>query len=133
MVDTTHANTMYCCDFKALKPPVVHLCLTNLPQEQDCSTTTTITNTTTPICLIEHGVDYKGYDLNDNITDDSQPDWQSCQSFCSANYPSAQYFATHLYKNTCWCKTSNTNQKVVTGVVSGEVTCGSQSEYQNTG
>ena len=40
-------------------------------------------------CPIEYDIDYFGHDVGSL----NQPDWQSCQSFCMSNFPSAPFFA----------------------------------------
>ena len=92
-------------------------------------------STTTPnTCLVEHEVNYLGHNINDGFQA-LMPDWQHCKTFCAEKFPSAQYFAfvtasRGLYASTCWCKSSNAEQRAEYGVTSGEVTCSAQGEPQ---
>ena len=80
-------------------------------------------------CHHEDNFDYKGNDVNLGSVEKKQ-DWQSCQSYCKTDYPSATYFTWKKpYENwflgtlgeECYCKTSMSGRRPDQGTVSGEV------------
>ena len=88
-------------------------------------------------CTVDFNTGYVGDNANVASDDPKQPDWESCRSFCEANYPSARYFkfnnytgyAGHAdytqnpYWRTCACKTSKTSTAALSGTVSGDMHC----------
>ena len=93
--------------------------------------------TSTSTCTVEFDTNYDGAKANDVYGSPKQPDWQSCQSFCKSNYPSALFFKHNLPTNdpssqfyqTCACKTTKTGSTASAGKVSGEVNCAGVGEY----
>ena len=102
--------------------------------EDDDGETTTTTAPTLTAC--EQGTRIVGADVG---ASQPQSDWQSCQSFCISNYPSAPFFLYTTssytgpaeYLHRCWCKSSDAEKAMSTGSISGMVNCVAQS-YSTT-
>ena len=72
-------------------------------------------HTYTVNCLVEYDTAYAGNSIGAEV---DQPDWQSCESFCTATHPSASLFQ-HL-GNKCECKSSNKGgRRTESGATSG--------------
>ena len=80
-------------------------------------------------CVIEENKDYHNGDNLNIGQHDTQPDFESCQSFCKTNHPSATYFSwikltgPEPYPLACYCKTTNKERQGEDGFISGEVSC----------
>ena len=88
-------------------------------------------NTNTPSfaeCYDEQGISYKHNDLNSGM-DNKQPDWKACRSSCRSivgaeffDWVSPQYWIS-TFRETCWCKYSDSGRQQQSDTVSGNVNC----------
>ena len=85
-------------------------------------------------CVIEDGIDYYGNNLNGlhgESSWDKKSNRETCQCFCKHHYPTTTFFtfvtnsmSDSKYHYTCWCRTSDSGRKTLSGAISGHVNCG---------